>query len=251
MRPVLRSFPDKGAWMEAALGCLRAGLELGSAAGEARLCLAGGGTPRPVYEAFAAGTDPELPVLLVPGDERLVPRGSPGRNGDMIQAAFDPAIRGSAAWRPPPRLLFWPEGGAEDEARVLAEYAALLQSLGRPARPLFDLVLLGLGTDGHCAGIFPGRDYDWSPDGPPTVPGRAPRPPFARASLGPSALTSTGRLVFLASGREKRPVVEALSRGEGADWPSARLIELYARRATEAPGRDGPEPVLLLYCEED
>jgi 6-phosphogluconolactonase len=74
--------------------------------------------------------------------------------------------------------------------------------------PEFDLVLLGLGEDGHTASLFPG--HDWSAAGLASVLAitDAPKPPPQRVSLSPARLAATRQLVFLVTGAGKRKAVQ-------------------------------------------
>ena len=178
------------------------------------LCLAGGSTPEPIYRALAALPDPGIRVELWLGDERVVPPGDPARNGDMVARAFS-----GAPWKP--RLHQWPSGafeqgnGAEppdleaSARRDAAVYAArLAESTG--GAPAFDLVILGLGADGHTASLFPGEAALDEKEALTAVT-RAPAPPGLRMTLTYPALALSRRTLFAVSGSEKARVAHALA----------------------------------------
>ena len=176
-------------------------------AGQFRLCLAGGTTPTAAYERLA-GTDADWGRWWIYfGDERCV-------------AADDPARKSLAAERawlgqvPVPRsqvMAIPAEAGAEAGARAY-------ESIVRAALP-FDLVLLGMGEDGHTASLFPGRDV---PDDRLAMPVHAaPKPPPERVSLTPAALTDSRQVLILVTGGGK---ADALTEWrDGAALPVAEV----------------------------
>jgi 6-phosphogluconolactonase len=178
------------------------------------LCLAGGSTPEPIYRALAAHPDPGLPVELWLGDERVVPPGDPGRNGAMVARAF-----GEARW--PARVHQWPAGAFEpglDPApeeleaaarRDAAVYAARLAEAMEGA-VAFDLAILGLGSDGHTASLFPGSGALLERSAS-TALVRSPAPPLLRMTLTYPALALSRRTLFAVAGAEKAAVVRALA----------------------------------------
>ncbi|HET6375710.1 MAG TPA: 6-phosphogluconolactonase, partial [Methylocella sp.] len=132
---------------------------IAQAHGRFALCLSGGSTPRPVYERLGAAEalapqDWER-VHLFWGDERYVPQGHRDSNFRMAQEA----LLGRLAI-PPAQVHPVPTECATPQ-EAAASYEAALQSFYGadtldPARPLFDMTLLGLGEDGHIASLFPG-----------------------------------------------------------------------------------------------
>jgi 6-phosphogluconolactonase len=172
----------------------------------AHLCLSGGSTPEPIYRAIAALPDPSLPVELWLGDERAVPPGDPARNGGMIAGAF-----ASARWAP--RIRLWPAGTDERGARrAAAAYSMELASvLG--AAPSFDLLILGLGEDGHTASLFPGGEALSETKALASV-SSSPLPPFLRLTLTYPAFANARRTLFAVRGAEKGDIVRRLAAEE-------------------------------------
>ena len=122
-----------------------------NARGRFTLALSGGTTPRALYRRMAAG--PRLPwdrTVFCFGDERNVPPTDPESNAGMARESLtgQPFVNQSSVYRIKGELP------AEQAA---AEYEQTLRSLfpGAATFPAFDLVLLGLGPDGHTASLFP------------------------------------------------------------------------------------------------
>lgn len=185
-----------------------------------RLCLAGGQTPEPIYRVISQllldGKPGREPAILVPGDERL-PTGKPtDLNETMLGRSFAQAIASGVAI-----LYSWFDastgmvaGGSEvDLAQSMIQtMQGRLASLATPDQTLFDLCYLGLGADGHTAGLFPGMPGLEAPGF--CVRGLAPRPPRQRVSLSFPALLSSGRTRFILSATGKEA---ALARLQAAD----------------------------------
>ena len=110
-----------------------------------------------------------------------------------------------------PRHLIPAELGSEAAAR---RYAGELTGVGE-----FDLVLLGLGADGHTASLFPGRPHDDSAD--VVAVHDSPKPPSERVSLSAARLSRARQVLFLVTGQDKRAAVTAWR--TGAEIP-ARAI---------------------------
>ncbi len=194
---------------------------LRSRPGPAAVALSGGSTPKLLYQVLAAppfvDQVPWDRVHWFWGDERFVPQSDERSNYRMtMQAMLDRAIVPPGNVHPIPT-----EGVTADEAA--ARYQALLQAFYGapvldPARPLFDIVLLGLGTNGHTASLFPDTPVlaertAWAaavtPEGEPT-----------RITLTYPALESCRHAAFLVAGADKRDVLAQVRAG-AADLPAA------------------------------
>lgn len=163
-----------------------------------RLALAGGSTPRRCHELLAAM--PGIPwerVTIFFGDERCVPPGDPESNYRMAADTLLDTVTVAAVHRMRGEL------GAEAAA---AAYAPLVS-----AAPL-DLVLLGIGPDGHTASLFPGN-AGLEATGYVTAVHDAPKPPPDRVSLTLRALREARRVVILVVGADKRDAVRRARAG--------------------------------------
>lgn len=173
-----------------------------------RIALAGGETPRHCYERLRHQPIDWARVQVYFGDERCRPVGDAQRNDRM---AYDTLLSHVAI--PPANIHPIPaELGASEAA---ARYAVLLEQ----SAPL-DLVLLGMGEDGHTASLFPGNPATESIA--TVVPVfDSPKLPPERVSLGLGALNAARHKIFLVGGAGKRDVLERILRGE--PLPAARV----------------------------
>ena len=174
------------------------------------IVLAGGNTPREVYRMLRSDTDWSRWQVYF-GDERCLPADDAERNSSIAADAWLDHV-------PIPRdqvHAIPAELGASAAARV---YAETLRGVGD-----FDLVLLGLGEDGHTASLFPGRDWGIAADAPDALPVfDAPKPPPHRVSLSATRLSRTREALFLVAGEGKRGAVAKWR--AGAEMP-ARAIQ--------------------------
>lgn len=181
--------------------------------GAASLIVPGGGTPRPLFDALARQplTWPQVTVGLT--DERWVALDSDDSNEaqtrrHLLQYEARKAIW-AGLWNDAPTLV----GAAEAAGR---RYENIL-------RP-FDVVVLGMGDDGHVASLFPG-DVDIAAKLDPMgtaicVVGTAPVAPYERLSLGLSALVACRRLILLIRGEGKLQLLRSSDESDaGAQLP--------------------------------
>jgi 6-phosphogluconolactonase len=196
--------------------------------GRFSVALSGGSTPKRLYQMLAAAPLRDaLPwdrVHWFWGDDRFVPWDDPNSNYGMAHSAMlsqapVPAanIHGIAY-----------SGGAADAARA---YERELKSWYgadtlEPKRPLFDVVLLGMGPDGHTASLFPGKPAleelsHWVTEVP--VPGLNPQVP--RVTLTFPALASARSVAFVAAGADKKAMMDRALAGDRG-LPSARVTSV-------------------------
>lgn len=174
------------------------------------IVLAGGTTPRHVYELLRNKiTDWSLWHVYF-GDERCLPANDAERNSQMAAHAWLNHVP-----VPPENIHTIPaELGATAASHA---YAHLLNTVA-----MFDLVLLGLGEDGHTASLFPGQDLGISPDSPAALAVHdAPKPPPERVSLSAWRLSQTKQLIFLVTGTSKQQAIKAWK--NGTEIPAAAI----------------------------
>jgi len=189
------------------------------ARGAAVIALAGGKTPLPIYAALAKAKLDWKRVTIVPGDERIVPLGDPLSNVTAIGKALLP--KGA-------RVIPLVSATAPDYKAAGRAADAILQDLHWP----LDLCLLGVGSDGHAASIFPGPDYDEALSGPRErrALGVMPDPmpsdaPVARVTLSREAIVSARALMIAVTGDAKRRVIEdAVKEGASSPYPIGRIL---------------------------
>lgn len=184
----------------AADAILRAAAQSIAASGRFILVLAGGSTPRQVYARLASAAADWAGWHVYFGDERVSPAGDTARNDRMAEAAWLGQV-------PIPRRQVHPIPAEQGAAAAARRYAQVLAPVEH-----FDLVLLGLGEDGHTASLFPGRSHGASEDVVAVYD--APQPPRERVSLSAPRLSRARQVWFLVAGARKRPAVSAWRRGD-------------------------------------
>src|SRR5512132_3396001 len=185
-----------------------------AARGAASLALAGGNTPRRVYEELASLPVEWDRVQVFFGDERCVLPDDPDSNFRMAREALLDRVRAPHVHRM--------AGERQDREAAAAEYGTELPDA-------LDVLVLGMGEDGHTASLFPG--HDWSrPTGRKVIAvAGAPKPPPFRLSITPDVIWAARSRLVLATGAGKaRPVRDAL---ESEALPSLHPVQT-ARDAT-------------------
>lgn len=189
------------------------------ARGVATVALAGGSTPRGLYALLASDADgyrPRVPweqIHLFWGDERHVPPDHADSNFRMAHEAL------LARVPVPPSHVHRVRAEHPDAGRVAEEYEGEIRGFftGRGlmdgAFPRFDLVLLGMGPDGHTASLFPGTAMLHETERIVRAPW-VPRLNAHRITLTPPALNRAAAVVFLVAGEEKAETLRAVLEGE-------------------------------------
>lgn len=176
------------------------------AAGRFAVAFAGGSSPQAMYERLASdyAALPWERVYAFIGDERFVPPDHPESNYLMLTEALL-----SRVMIPEANIFpYLTEGATPEEAAAL--YARELASFFK-GPPTFDLVILGVGEDGHTASLFPGFPQVATPSGAWVEPVfGAPKPPPTRLTLSLTALRRARETMVLASGASKAEAVRRI-----------------------------------------
>ncbi|MBR0904912.1 6-phosphogluconolactonase [Bradyrhizobium liaoningense] len=185
--------------------------------GRIAICLTGGSSPKKLYQLL--GSDAwrdKIPwdrVHWFIGDERFVPESDPLNNMAVARAAFLDRNAPVGQIHPIPTDVDSPDHSAEAYARELQDFYGAERL--DPARPLFDMVLMGAGPDGHTASLFPGYpEIEETKRWVVGVP-RANVAPFVpRVSLTLPVLASCREMLFEIAGHDKQPILTRLLNGE-------------------------------------
>jgi 6-phosphogluconolactonase len=191
----------------------------------AAICLTGGSSPKQLYQLLA--TDPwrtQIPwdrVHWFIGDERFVRSDDPLNNMSMARRAFLDACAPAANIHPIPTDTVNPDQAARRYERILQSFYG--SDRLDPQRPLFDIVLMGVGPDGHTASLFPlypaiAETERWVVG----VPKAHVEPFVPRVTLTLPALGSCREMLFEVAGSEKRAILTRVLAGETLPANQAR-----------------------------
>ncbi|WP_035985842.1 6-phosphogluconolactonase [Leptolyngbya sp. KIOST-1] len=222
--PLLEILPDKPALVQRALTLVVETIH--SAVADHNYCalaLAGGSTPKPLYAALAEQDLPWEKIYIFWGDERYVPIDHPDSNAGMAKAAWLDRVP-----IPPDHILVTPtlEG---DPAASASLYEAMvksvfggLQGTSPDQVPAFDLILLGMGDDGHTASLFPHTEALGVSDHLIAVGNKGDDP---RITFTAPLINQSRQVLFLVAGADKQAALAQVFAAEGDDhaYPS-RLV---------------------------
>jgi 6-phosphogluconolactonase len=207
--------------------------------------LSGGSTPKRLYQLLASpplkDRFPWARTHWFWGDERFVPHDDPASNYRMTLEAML-----SRAPVPPANIHPMPTEHVSAEEAAAAYERELKSFYGSdtldPARPLFDVELLGLGTNGHTASLFPGMPVlkertRW-------VGSMTDKDAGTRLTLTYPALESAREAAFLVAGKDKRAVLDEILGGK-SDLPAAHVhpqgtLRFLVDRAAHPDSSSGP-----------
>ena len=171
--------------------------------GEFVIVLAGGRTPRGVYRLLREEDAAWSQWNVYFGDERCLPVENSERNSKMASDVWLDHV-------PIPKDHVHAIPAELGAAAATLAYTATLRPIGE-----FDLVLLGLGGDGHTGSLFPNHDWGIAPDAPDVLAVfDAPKPPPQRVSLSAARLSRAREVLFLVEGESKRDAISRWRTGE-------------------------------------
>ena len=185
--------------------------------GRIAICLTGGSSPKKLYQLLGSaawrGRIPWDRVHWFIGDERFVPESDPLNNMAVARAAFLDRSAPSGHVHPIPTTADNPDRSAEAYAHELQAFYGT-EKLD-PARPLFDMVLMGAGPDGHTASLFPGYpEIEETEHWVVGVPKANVAPFVPRVSLTLPVLASCREMLFEIAGHDKQAILTRLLNGE-------------------------------------
>lgn len=225
--------PDLKALGQAAGGFIaRLADEYVTKKGRFSMVLSGGSTPRILYDALSrlplSGKVPWGGVMVFWGDERCVPQDHPDSNFGMANTCLLSKVP-----IPSENIFAFPLKETDPKAAASA-YEDMIYEYFDPDEdeiPSFDLIILGLGVDGHTASLFPGtsalkEDCDWVVANPVETLGKT------RLTFTYPLINQAKNILFLAAGKEKAPIVKTLLSAERLDssYPAAQVDPVRGQR---------------------
>ena len=186
--------------------------------GSFKIVMAGGSTPEKLYRSFLNVPNQNFSDWeLYIGDERCLSEDSKDRNSHMIKRSFIDHLPEDT------KPKFFPINSEKGSQEASSEYNVVIDRIDR-----FDLVLLGLGEDGHTASLFPGQQWDNQLN--VVAVSNAPKPPSDRVSMTPKAFLKAEKIFFIVTGHGKKDAVSVWKAGDGIPASkilSENLIDVY------------------------
>jgi 6-phosphogluconolactonase len=183
-----------------------------------RLSLSGGHTPRPVHEALAEIADlPWEKIQITFGDERCVPPDDAESNYRMARESLLDLVKIPAGNVFRIRGEIDPEVAAQECEAQLSAFAARFGE----ERYRHDLLILGLGEDGHTASLFPGSPA-LAEVTRNVIPATGPKPPPQRITMTLPLLNASRHVLFLVNDASKQPIIDEILTGSSS-YPAARV----------------------------
>ncbi len=221
MNKIVEVLPDKASLLKRSLEVLLSKMQAAiQEDGQCAIALAGGGTPKPLYEALSTQDLPWEKVHVFWGDERYVPADHPDSNQGMARSAWLDKVDIPAA-----NIHPMPTDGATPAADAQKHEAQLREFFGTAVGelPRFDVILLGIGDDAHTASLFPHTDALQVKDRLVTVGKKDGQP---RITFTAPLINHAHCVIFLVAGATKRPALAQIFApdADALTYP-ARLIQ--------------------------
>lgn len=172
-----------------------------------KIVLAGGSTPKKIYQLLVNAKTDWSKWMIYYGDERCLPSDDKDRNSIMATCSLLEKVDIPASQIFPMPTELGAVKAAEKYRQTIADVE------------LFDLVLLGMGEDGHTASLFPGHLHNLDETVHEVY--NSPKPPSDRISLSAKTLANTRQLFFIVTGDSKREPVKQWK--QGVDLPIATI----------------------------
>ena len=221
MNKIVEVLPDKASLLKRSLEVVLSKMQAAiQEHGRCAIALAGGGTPKPLYEALSIQDLPWEKVHVFWGDERYVPADHPDSNQGMARSAWLDKVDIPAA-----NIHPMPTDGATPAADAQKHEAQLREFFGTAVGefPHFDVILLGIGDDAHTASLFPHTDALQVKDRLVTVGNKDGQP---RITFTAPLINHAHCVIFLVAGASKRPALAQIFApdADALTYP-ARLIQ--------------------------
>jgi 6-phosphogluconolactonase len=159
------------------------------------VALSGGSTYSRLFPFWAALKPDCSQASFFPVDERSVPFNDPQSNwGTAYKIFLAPNNK---------------EADASNFAQSAAQYYSILKSAFKTNFPVFDVIFLGVGNDGHTASLFPGQP-DLDDTTSVVLETISPKPPFSRVTLGMGPIISAKKVIAILSGKDKLAIVKKI-----------------------------------------
>lgn len=221
--PEIVVYPNKDVLSEAIAARLVTRIvDVQAARGSASIVLTGGGVGTACLAALASSPAREAidwsSLDIWWGDERFLPAGDPERNETGARSALLDKVPVDSARVHPMPASDGPDG--EDVSAAASRYAAELAAAVQPEDhgqvPTFDVLMLGVGPDGHVASLFPEQPALYEEELSVLAVHGAPKPPPTRISLTLPAINTAREVWLLVAGEEKSKAVHLALGGAGA-----------------------------------
>ena len=221
MKKFVEILPDKPALIARSLNLVLTKLNKAiEERGKFTIALAGGSTPKPLYEGLATKSLPWQQIQVFWGDERYVAADHADSNQKMArQAWLDRVDFPAENIHPMPTGANNPELDAQQHETELRQCFAVAEG----QFPIFDVILLGMGDDGHTASLFPHTEALQVQDRLVTVGNKDGQP---RLTFTAPLINHARCVIFVVAGENKRPALKQVfaSKADDTKYPS-RLIQ--------------------------
>ncbi len=221
MKKFVEILPDKLALTQRSLELLLTKINTAiEQRGQCTMALAGGSTPKPIYEALANQSLPWQQIQVFWGDERYVAPDHPDSNQKMARQAWLEKVDIPATnIHPMPTAAKNPQIDAQNHEQELRQYFKIAEG----GFPIFDVILLGMGDDGHTASLFPYTEALAVQDSWVTVGNKEGQP---RLTFTVPLINHARCVIFVVAGENKRPALKQVfaTEADEKNYPS-RLIQ--------------------------